>query len=330
MKGIHTEMAQAERPHQADLNPGINAVSLPDGTVGSAHHATDRSDQEVTAEGIWQSGPKVLFDERASLQPPLSAGQALRAIREQRGIDLSTVASELRLNEHYFMAIERMEVSGVPRGYLSKYVGSYAGYLGLSRDEVITAYTSECGAVETVEKPEKIVSADTKAAPAWRRPAVLVAAALPVCAMAGALYLAAEPAPADNSGAVITGQPLDGARESLFAGSPLPEGARSGTFPLTLTATRDAWLEVRGADGTVFRSRKMTAGETYHPRVGAGWTISARDGGAFEWRLGDAVIAPLGSDGAPVYSSRVDSAAALAAEKAAPSLASAGAGEPSR
>lgn len=323
-------MAQAENNPGTGLQQQASPAPCQDGTPCSLDIETGRSASAIAVEGLAQAGPKTFFDNRASLARPLSAGQALRAIREQRGIDLSDVAKDLRLNEHYFMAIERMEVSSVPRGYLSKYVGSYASYLGLSRDEIITAYTSECGAVETVEKPEKIVPAEVQTPPAWRRPAVLVAAALPVCAMAGALYMASEPTPADNPGSVIAGEPLDGARESLFAGAPLPEGARSDAFPLTLTATRNAWLEVRGADGTVFRSRTMAAGETYHPRVGAGWTISARDGGAFEWRLGDAVIAPLGSDGAPVYSSRVDNAAALAAEKAAPSLASAGAGEPSR
>ena len=323
-------MAQAETKPAADHSPKVNPIPIQDGTNCHTNDVTDRSACEITAEQLWSSGPKAFFDGRGRLSPPLPAGQALRAIRERRGVDLAAVARELRLNAHYFMAIERMEVSSVPRGYLTKYIGAYASYLGLPRDEVVSAYTSECGAVETVEKPEKIVPVETKTPPAWRRPAVLVAAALPVCAVAGALYLASEPAPEVSSQTVIAGEPLDGSRESLFAGAPLPDGAMSDAFPLTLTATRNAWLEVRGADGTIFRSRNMAAGEAYHPRVGAGWTVSARDGGAFEWRLGDATIATLGSDGAAVYAASVDNAAALAAEKAAPALASAGAGEPSR
>lgn len=322
-------MAQHGTP---EILPGTvsDSPAIGDDTPRHMADETIRSDHEICVNEAWEGGPKAFFDARHRFSPPMPAGQALRAIRERMGVELSVVAEDLRLNGQYFMAIERMEVSRLPRGYLTKYVGAYASYLGLGRDEIVAAYTAECGAVETVEKPERIVPVEPESSPPWRRPAVLVAGALPVCAVAGALFLALTPGPAGDDSRVMAGEPFDGARESLFAGGALPDGAAGEDFPLTLTATRKAWLEVRGADGTIFRSRSMAAGETYYPRVGAGWTVSARDGGAFEWRLGDAVIASLGPDGGAVYSASVDSAAARAAETAAPALASAGAGEASR
>ncbi|MEL6860971.1 MAG: hypothetical protein AAGL11_03970, partial [Pseudomonadota bacterium] len=42
------------------------------------------------------------------------------------------------------------------------------------------------------------------------------------------------------------------------------------------------------------------------PRLGAGWTITVRDAGAFEWRLGDDVVALVGDDEQALYSLSVD------------------------
>ncbi|MDP1554475.1 MAG: DUF4115 domain-containing protein, partial [Hyphomonas sp.] len=92
-------------------------------------------------------------------------------------------------------------------------------------------------------------------------------------------------------------------------------------LPLEIVAVRQAWLEVRGADGTIFLSRTMAAGETYFPRLNAGWTVSARNGGAFEWRVGDLSVGPLGPEGAQVFSINVDDQLARAAEISAPVVA---------
>ena len=102
------------------------------------------------------------------------------------------------------------------------------------------------------------------------------------------------------------------------------------SLPLVLTAVSQGWIEVRGADGTIFRSRVMAAGETYHPRLGAGWTISAKNGGAFEWRVGDAVVRMLGTEGVPVYALSVDAIANEAARTLTPAMASTVDGQPTR
>ena len=83
---------------------------------------------------------------------------------------------------------------------------------------------------------------------------------------------------------------------------------------LSLFAATQGWLEVRGADGTIFVSRIFAQGETYYPRVGANWSVSARDGAAWEWRMGADIIAPLGEAGIAVHSESIDGAANQAAE----------------
>jgi hypothetical protein len=81
-----------------------------------------------------------------------------------------------------------------------------------------------------------------------------------------------------------------------------------------VVALAPSWLEVRGPDGTIFLSRDMAQGESYKPDVGAGWTLHARDGAAFEIRLNNNVVGALGEPGAPVLGRRVDAIAAAAGE----------------
>lgn len=262
--------------------------------------------------------------------PDLRIGQVLRAVREAQGLELDLIARELRHNRLYLMAIERMETSTLPSAsYLTPILRSYAGRLGLDTDRVVEDYTEDCGGVARVSAPQAIIAPDSSEKPAWRRPAAIGTAIAAACGLAVGLGLIMTDGEG-SEGPQMVGEPVNGARESLFANSPLPDRAEVERLPLTLVALRDGWVEVRGADGTIFRSRVMRAGEAYAPRAGAGWTISARDGSAFEWRLGDAVIGPLGPEAAPVYAASVDAAASRAMEVAAPALASAGNGQPSR
>ncbi|MEL7130609.1 MAG: hypothetical protein AAGK23_13785, partial [Pseudomonadota bacterium] len=124
------------------------------------------------------------------------------------------------------------------------------------------------------------------------------------------------------------GAPVNGARTSLFAEAANEDAEPQ--LPLTLTASRQAWLEARGADGTIFRSRTMAAGEVYHPRIGAGWTVSARDGSAFIWHVGDIEIGRLAEEASAVYAISVDGIAQQAQALAAPALAAVGEQKPSQ
>ncbi len=316
-------------------DPAITGVPALDPEKGTDRTCAVEADRTVSESGEKQRiepSPLLIWERREQQEPSQTVGQCLRAIREKRGASVEAAAKALLLRSQILVSMERMESSAIPKGYLTKYVGAYANWLGLDREDVIAAYTGECGAIETVARPQKIVAPSQTPTPLWRRPAALTAAGAVFSAVIAAMLLAMPgsdlqgPAP----DAPLTAQPFDGARTSLFAEAPLPDSLVKGQLPLTLTAGRAGWLEVRGADGTIFRSRIMGAGETYHPRVGAGWTVSARDGGAFEWRLGDVVIGSLGDEGAAVYAASVDDMAAEAVRMAAPSLAAAGSAEASR
>jgi hypothetical protein len=65
-------------------------------------------------------------------------------------------------------------------------------------------------------------------------------------------------------------------------------------------------LEVRGPDGTVYLYRTLQAGEVYRPDPGPGWTLHARDGGAFELYVNGLSAGMLGTAGMPVLGRAID------------------------
>ncbi|MEO1100627.1 MAG: RodZ domain-containing protein [Pseudomonadota bacterium] len=273
--------------------------------TGETEGGTVRSDSEIASNDMISDDTRI--------------GPYLAQIRESKNLTIAELSEELRITTRYLNAIESMQIGPIPKGYLTVYLRAYASRLGLDAADIVSRYTRQCGAVSEVVKPKPIVAPAPKGSSIfWPAMAGLVFV-IGLVAVGGYAYgVMGEP---DAPPIVTAAEPVNGARESLFAEAPTPAQTPE-TLPLTLYAVSQSWIEVRGSDGTVFRERVMVAGETYFPRVGAGWTISAADGGAFEWRVGDVVIGPLGPAGAPVYTLSVDSTAATAAETAAPALAS--------
>lgn len=130
-----------------------------------------------------------------------------------------------------------------------------------------------------------------------------VVATLIACAAGGAYVL--KPWQADEDVRTAAASPA-AQDNTVYSNSEIL--APASASDLTLRAVSRAWIEVRGSDGTVYLSRELAPGDVYVPRVGAGWTITARDGGAFEWYLSGQSLGTLAETGLPVYSAAVDEA----------------------
>lgn len=258
--------------------------------------------------------------------PDQRIGDVLRAAREARDVSLSDISKELLIREDYLDSIERMYAGGVPRGYLNGILRAYAGYLELEPSSIISAFNEQCGAVSEAPKMDAVIAANERTRSTARAAFIGLAGAMAMALVSGIGYALFQSVTEENI--VEAGSPVNGARDSLFAN--VDDAEVQPQLPLTLTAVRQGWIEVRGADGTIFRSRTMAKGEVYHPRVGAGWTVSARDGTAFVWHVGDVEIGPLGDTASAVYAISIDTVAQNAQGVAAPALASVGEGQPSR
>lgn len=251
----------------------------------------------------------------------LRMGQVLRRVREVLGYQLTDIAKETRIRDNFLMGIERMEVQTIAPGYLKAYLLTYARYLGLPEQEVVQRYTRECGGLDEVKTAAPVPKMGQIQKQGTKWPLIVAGVALLAAVIAAGVTAMVMMNSTPEEPLSESPVAVSGARDSLFA-DVRTEASAPVELPLEVVAVRQGWLEVRGADGTIFLSRTMAEGETYFPRLNAGWTVSARNGGDFQWRVGDLVIGPVGPDGAQVFSLSVDEQLPLAAEMlAAPTVA---------
>lgn len=246
-----------------------------------------------------------LDDEDEEGAPKVRIGVAIRVQRELLGFTREQVSKELKLHVSVLTAIEEMNPSAIgPRVYAIGHIRDYARHLHLDPAKTLARYKAECAILaDPVRKeiaPPKTKNGSVNAAPIVGLLVVGLAAA------GGAFFVlngtgdddaqpAAKPAAASLPATVDT---------SVAA----PVQVTAPVQTLRILATKRARVEFRGADGTKFLARYFSPGESYAPRVGAGWTVTTNEGDAFEWRLGDMTLGPLSEDGGPVYAQSVDAA----------------------
>ncbi|MBI1359200.1 MAG: hypothetical protein GC155_02830 [Alphaproteobacteria bacterium] len=226
-------------------------------------------------------------------------GAAMRAQRLSLGYDLETVSKETRIAVSHLRAIEDMtpNVIGQPV-YVKGHIRTFARHLKMDPDAVLAQYKDECAILADPEKQDIAPPVTTR-----KLPVAVPVLGLLVIALVGAggvyflTYNGQSPAP---SGATAAAPGPAGI-------TPMPDALSVPIAPpLHIVAVKEARIEVRGADGTKFLARVFEPGESYSPRVGAGWTVTTNDGSAFEWRLGDESLGLFTPDGGPVYAQSVD------------------------
>jgi len=255
----------------------------------------------------------------------ITPGEGLTLAREEAGLSIEDLSKKTLITKDHLRQLEAMDVTGMARVYLVGSLKNCAQALNLQTEKFVSDYLDAVGlTTEQVEAPE-LVKMASKTPEKRQSPAIWAGLGLAAVAAIGVIVwgLTAGEAtvPKATSSTLAVTVPQNGADESLFAevgAVPSPE-----RLELQLVALRAGWVEVRGADGTIFRSRRMATGETYNPRLGAGWTVTARDGAAFEWRVKDMSVGLLGEEATPIYAVSVDQVARQAAEILSPQVASA-------
>jgi cytoskeletal protein RodZ len=231
------------------------------------------------------------------LDPAWRAGRKLAEARRQRGWTLEEVAERIRVRREFLEALEDMNVKLLPgKAYALAFLRSYARELGIEEKAIVDQFQDEC-ALTREDAQKQIRSPASK--PRRERPWVLAAALVAVAAAFVGWQafdrnglnepepaVAAAPAPA-----VASTQAAAGATEARV---------------VEIRAISEAWLEARGPDGTVFLSRVLNPGDVYRPDASPGWTLHARDGGAFELYVNGLSAGMLGTAGMPVLGRAID------------------------
>ncbi|MBS0385877.1 MAG: helix-turn-helix domain-containing protein [Proteobacteria bacterium] len=246
------------------------------------------------------------------LDPTWRAGRKLTEARQQLGLSIAEVADRIRVRREYLEALEEMNIKVLPgKAYALAFLRSYARTLGLDEKAIVDQFQEESALTrEDATKPIR----SPKSRPHPERPWLVAAVVLLV---AGGLvgwrafqHEEERPARVEQQVAAVAPQPpAQAASDTVAAPSRVVE----------VRALSAGWLEARGPDGTVFLSRTLSAGDVYRPDPSPGWTLHARDGGAFEVFINGQSAGLLGIPGSPVLGRKIDDIQpAVQAQSAAP------------
>ena len=247
------------------------------------------------------------------IDPDARIGEQMRAARLSLGLEVDDVARQLRLRRDYITAIEAMQVNRLPKGFVNPYIRDYARAIKMNPNECVELFNTQCGALAQAV-PEQVVVRKNDGG-SHINFLKLGAAALGLVVAAGLGFAGYKfiTSPAETDMVVqapniaITSPYNDGSRLPVTASPAL--SAATNAFNLEIRADRRAWIEIRGADGTLFIDRQLSRGDDYPLRVGAGWTLTTQDAGAFTWLVDGAPIAQVGEEGHPLYTLDIDGAA---------------------
>lgn len=243
------------------------------------------------------------------MEPPLRAGDRLRLSREHRTMSLEQASAQLRIRKDYLAALEDMNVKLLPgKAYAIPYLRSYARLLAIDADALVTQFQAE-SALSREDATPQIRNPNSK--PRQERPWIW-AAALGVMAAGFVVYRTL--IHTDHTVVATPEQTAVAAAPKAVAptveGDGLPFGVAAQR--IEIRALSAGWLNVRTPGGTIMLDQELAAGQVYQPDTGAGWTLHARDGGAFEVFVNGASAGLLGALGAPVLGRQVDAIAAAA------------------
>ena len=269
--------------------------------------------------------------------PPLldhaTLGQALRAVREAKGLTLESVADVTRVRRVYLEAIEEMRLDALPsRPFAIGYIRAYADALGLDPALAVERFKSDDPVLdEPLHAPVGMFDERDPRVAAFVIGALVIISAIVVWNVAQRAMMANAPPPALASEAVSTEALASLKGGTVTLGAPLPAPVESTTPPpyetpgmaealgltpdpaakdrprpatevaainlaalpqaftpqgkvydmgnprltsvVTLQALKPASLILRGADGSVYVGRQLSAGEAFRVPQIAGMTL---------------------------------------------------------
>jgi cytoskeleton protein RodZ len=233
------------------------------------------------------------------LDPSWRAGRKLAEARQQLGLSIAEIADRIRVRREFLEALEEMNIKMLPgKAYALAFLRSYARALGLDEKAIVEQFQEESSlAREDATKPIR----NPKSRPHPERPWMVAAAVLVLAGgFVGWRALQHEEARPVRVVQPVTVAPQPAQAESASATADVPARV------VEIRALTPSWLEARGPDGTVFLSRILNAGDVYRPDPSPGWTLHARDGGAFEVLINGQSAGLLGLAGSPVLGRKID------------------------
>ncbi|HEY4070585.1 MAG TPA: helix-turn-helix domain-containing protein [Sphingomicrobium sp.] len=228
-----------------------------------------------------------------------TAGQRLRAAREEKGLSLEDVAAQTRIPQRHLESIETAEWDKLPAPtYTIGFAKSYASIVGLDRTDIGDQLREEMGGQRFAASQSEVIEAadPARTMPRWLVISAVIAVVVLVIGMSvlnrrsleqPAEVSSNEPAAPEAAPAVAPPQPQ--------AAAPNPAATAQG--PVVLTATAPAWLRVTD-QGTKLYEGVLQPGQTYSvPPMATAPMLRVGAPEAVRITVGNAVAPQVGPSG---------------------------------
>ncbi len=246
-----------------------------------------------------------------ALDPSWRAGRKLTEARQQLGLTIAEVADRIRVRREFLEALEEMNIKMLPgKAYALAFLRSYARALGLDEKAIVDQFQEESALTrEDATRPIRNPKSRPHPERPWLVAAVVLVAAGGFVGWRALQHEEMRTGVRVEQPATVTPQPPARAAAAQ---------ADTAQRVVEIRALTPSWLEARGPDGTVFLSRILNAGDVYRPDPSPGWTLHARDGGAFEVLINGQAVGLLGVAGSPVLGRKIDDIEPLVQAENAP------------
>jgi len=192
----------------------------------------------------------------------VSAGQRLRAAREEKGLSLEDVAAQTRIPRRHLESLENGDWERLPAPtYTTGFAKSYATVVGLDRAEIYEQLRGEMGGVRPMAAaPEVFEPSDpARTMPKWLVFGAIAAVLVLVLAMSWLnerSFRGTDEAAADS--------PATAAAPEAAAPGPAPAApAAVAQGPVAITANEPVWLQVYEKGGAKLFEGVLAAGQRY-------------------------------------------------------------------
>ncbi len=231
------------------------------------------------------------MDEETDATKVLTAGQRLKATREEKGLSLENIASETRIPLRHLESLEAGDWDRLPAPtYSIGFAKSYASAVGLDRTDIGEQLREEMGGSRpensTVEHFEPADPA--RSMPKWLVISAIVAILVVVLAFNWIRNRS------------VSEQPAEVAQQQAPVGAPMtppPPQQPAAQGPVILAATAPAWIRVTDQGKTLFEGM-MQPGQTFQvPQTATAPTLRAGAPEALRITVGNSVAPPVGPAG---------------------------------
>src|SRR3954454_22954818 len=186
-----------------------------------------------------------------------SAGERLRAAREEKGMNLEDIAAQTRIPQRHLESLETSSWDKLPAPtYTMGFARSYASAVGLDRSEISDQLRTEMGGSRPMTAtPEVFEPADpARTMPKWLVFGAVAAVLLLVVIMTW-LNKRSLDEPADAN--------APAAEAPAAAPQAAPAAPTAGPQQVTVTATAPVWLQISEKGGAILYSAMLVPGQSF-------------------------------------------------------------------